>query len=565
MSLYHIGLSTTGHDPAVAIANAEGKIIFAEAIERFLQDKRAWGAAPDQLNHLKPILKKIITEDPAAEFQIATTWSQSKEELPIEYSDCFIQHSVIEWMKILHQQQQKFAGHNLKYISEQRTREKIFRFDHHLCHATNAIYSSPFNEAACLVLDGEGEVGAATLYHWKEGNLKRIWRSWGPGSMGAFYAWLTELCGFSSIAGEEWKVMGLAAYGNINLTWYDLLTSVLKIENGRILWADKEKLNKIIQYFESNVSFKGKPYRESADLAATAQAAYSYYSTHILQDVYSQIESDNLILCGGCALNSAFNGTILSKTPFKAVHVPSAPADDGNAIGAAIQSWRKTELECSKQTFLPFNQNSPYLGSTPGKIDTKQLADYASPYSVVKCESNGIKEVASLLAQGKIIGIMRGAAEFGPRALGNRSILADPRNPDMKSKINEIVKGRESYRPFAPIISEEKVSDWFENAQPSPYMSFTLKWKVEKRSLVPAVVHQDNTGRLQTLSEDTTPWLKGLVDAFEELTDVPILLNTSFNVMGKPIIHTVNDALAVLLTTGLDAVLINNVLIKGSR
>ncbi|WP_257326814.1 carbamoyltransferase family protein [Pseudoalteromonas rhizosphaerae] len=565
MSLYNIGLSTTGHDPAVAIANAEGKIIFAEATERFLQDKRAWGAVPDQLNHLKPILQKIIEEDAAAEFQIATTWSQSKGELPIEYSDCFIQRSVIEWMKSLHQQQQEFAGNNLKYISAQRTRQNIFRFDHHLCHATNATYSAPFNEAACLVLDGEGEVGAAALYHWKDGELKRIWRSWGPGSVGAFYAWLTELCGFSSTAGEEWKVMGLAAYGEVNSTWYDRLTSVLKIENGRILWADGEKLNDIIQYFESNVSFRGKPYSESAELAATAQAAYAYYVKKILQDIYLQVGSDNLILCGGCALNSAFNGTILSETSFKAVHVPSAPADDGNAIGAAILSWKKTESENGRQTSLPFNQSSPYLGSTPEKINIKKLADYAFPYAVINCESDGVKEVASLLAEGKIIGVMRGAAEFGPRALGNRSILADPRSPDMKNRINAIVKGREAYRPFAPVISAEKTPEWFENAQPSPYMSFTLKWKTEKLSLVPAVVHQDHTGRLQTLTEHTTPWLKALVDAFEELTHVPILLNTSFNVMGKPIVHTINDALAVLSTTGLDAVLIDNVLIKGQR
>ncbi|NLU96904.1 carbamoyl transferase [Marinomonas sp. UCMA 3892] len=565
MSLYHVGLSTTGHDPAVAIANAEGKIIFAEATERFLQDKRAWGAVPDQLNHLKPIFQKIIEDDADAEFQIATTWSQSKGELPIEYSDCFIQRSVIDWMKSLHQQQQVFAGNNLKYISAQRVRQNIFRFDHHLCHATNAAYSAPFSEAACLVLDGEGEVGAAALYYWKDGDLKRNWRSWGPGSVGAFYAWLTELCGFSSIAGEEWKVMGLAAYGIVNSTWYDRLTSVLKIESGRILWADREKLNDIIQYFESNVSFRGKPYAESAELAATAQAAYAFYVKKILLDIYLQIGSENLILCGGCALNSAFNGTILSETSFKAVHVPFAPADDGNAIGAAILSWKKTEFENGKQVSLPFNQSSPYLGSVPEKINIKKLSDYAFPYTVAKCESDGVKEVASLLAEGKIIGVMRGAAEFGPRALGNRSILADPRSPDMKNRINAIVKGREAYRPFAPIISVEKAPEWFENAQSSPYMSFTLKWKTDKLSLVPAVVHQDHTGRLQTLTEHTTPWLKALVDAFEELTHVPILLNTSFNVMGKPIVHTINDALAVLSTTGLDAVLIDNILIKGLR
>jgi carbamoyltransferase len=563
MSLYHIGLSTTGHDPAVAIANVKGKIIFAEATERFLQDKRGWGAMPDHLNHLKPILKSIIANDQDAEFQIATSWSQTKATLPVEYHDIFIQSSMMQWMKFIHSWQQEMAGVNIKYIAGDRIFEPIQRFDHHLCHAVNAVYSAPFEKAACLVLDGEGEVGAACLYQWQGGQLKRLWRSWGPGSIGAFYAWLTELCGFSTTAGEEWKVMGLAAYGEVNPQWFEKLCSLLEIEDGRIRWTATERLSDIINHFESSVSYKGKHYTVSADLAATAQAAYSHLVKQILQDVYRQTHCENLILTGGCALNSAFNGTIVQDTPFKAVHVPSAPADDGNAIGAAILSWHHSELEKDAEAKLPYDNSIPYLGTAPTKFDIKALTEYSAPFTVTECESDGVKEVSSLLGEGKIIGVMRGPAEFGPRALGNRSILADPRSPDMKARINAIVKGREAYRPFAPVIVEDKVAQWFETAQPSPYMSFTLKWKAEKLSSVPAVVHKDNTGRLQTLTEKTNPWFKSLLDAFEEQTGMPILLNTSFNVMGKPIVHTVNDAIAVLLTTGLDAVLIDNVLICG--
>lgn len=583
MSLYCIGLSTTGHDPAVAIANPSGKIIFAESTERFLQDKRAWGAMPDQPSHLRPIINGIIAGDPAAEFQVATSWSRTKAELPYEQSDSLLDISLIQWMTSLQEQQQAFAGNNLRYIAGERMRSDVWRLDHHLCHAANAVYSAPFDDAACLVLDGEGEIGAATLFRWQNGRLARKWRSWGPGSLGAFYAWLTELCGFNSVAGEEWKVMGLAAYGTPNSDWVAKLTQTLIIEDGRIQWIDRDALREITDYFDTHVCYQGKPYLEAADLAASAQAAYSHFAQKILADVYQQTQCTNLILSGGCALNSSFNGTILAVSPFTQVHVPSAPADDGNAIGAALLAWQKSQASQSSQTKytdkdqpesstaptktllksgLPWNHASPYLGSSPSQKDIANLQQYAAPYQVTVCDNDAIAEVAALLAAGKIIGVMRGAAEFGPRALGNRSILADPRDPQMKQNINEIVKGREGYRPFAPVIPEQYVSEWIAQAQPSPYMSFALPWQANKQHLVPAVVHEDGTGRLQTLTDNTAPWLKALTEAFGELTNVPVLLNTSFNVMGKPIIHSVNDAVSVLMTTGLDAVLIENTLIS---
>lgn len=564
MSTYCIGLSTTGHDPAVAIANPQGKIIFAEATERFLQDKRGWGAVPDQINHLRPVIDQILQEDPLAQFQVATTWSRAKAELPVEHEDSFLDASFIQWMVSLQAQQQATAGQNLQYLLKDRMRESIWRFDHHLCHATNAVHSAPFDDAACLIIDGEGEVGAATLLRWQNGLLKRKWRSWGPGSLGSFYGWLTELCGFSCVAGEEWKVMGLAAYGSANPEWVAKLSTMLLIKDGRVQWNERDELKTTMEYFATHVNFKGKHYLEAADLAASAQAAYSGYAEKILHDIHEQTQCDNLILGGGCALNSAFNGTIISNTPFKRVHVPSAPADDGNAIGAALLAWQKlqgTNTDGGKAA-LPWDQASAYLGSRPKPKEVAALEKYATPFHVQRCDQQAIPAVAAMLAEGKIIGVMRGAAEFGPRALGNRSILADPRHPEMKAKINAIVKGREAYRPFAPVIPEQCVADWFETPQHSAYMSFALAWKASQREKVPAVVHEDGTGRLQTLTDATAPWLKALVECFAEMTDVPVLLNTSFNVMGKPIVHSVNDALSVLMTTGLDAVLIEDTLVS---
>jgi carbamoyltransferase len=554
-------MSSTGHDPAVAIVDPQGQVVFAEATERFLQDKRAWGAMPDQINHIKAVLDKIIAQDSSAQFQLATTWVSDKSALGIDYKDDFIPKHTIKWMAGLHEQQQAFAGHNIKYALGKKANDSIWKFDHHLCHAASAVYSAPFDNAACVILDGEGEVGSASLFKWSQGSLKREWRSWGPGSLGSFYAWLTDLCGFSSVKGEEWKVMGLAAYGKPNLEWVSKLSSILEICDGRIRWSERQHMESIRMYFESNVSFQNKPYMEAADLAASAQEAYSFYARQILNDVYSQTKNPNLILSGGCALNSAFNGTILATTPFENVHVPSAPADDGNAIGAAILAWHKSSALAGRDVTLPFNQVSPYLGTAIVNLDNNNLQQTAKPCVVTQCETDGAKEVAQLLATGSIVGVMHDAAEFGPRALGNRSILADPRSPEMKVKINALVKGREAYRPFAPVIPLAQVSDWFEQSQPSPYMSFTLRWKTHKKSQVPAVVHEDGTGRLQTVNDETAPWLNGVVNHFAAITGVPVLLNTSFNVMGKPIVHSVNDALSVFLTTGLDAVLIGRVLI----
>ncbi|MDP5143069.1 carbamoyltransferase family protein [Rheinheimera baltica] len=565
MSNYFVGLSTTGHDPAFAIVNDQGKVILAEATERFLQDKRAWGAMPDQLNHISPVFERILADDPAAQFQIATSWQAAKTDTIANPQDAFISSQVIDWMASLQKQQQEYAGQNIYYVLGDRVSESVWRFDHHLCHAANAIYSAPFDNAACVILDGEGEVGAASLFTWSDGKIKRIWRSWGPGSLGAFYAWLTELCGFSSVKGEEWKVMGLAAFGKPDQEWVNRLSNLLEIADGRIHWGNRSLLAETIPFFESSVSFKNKPYMEAANLAASAQAAFSLYAQKILADVYVQSRSDNLILAGGCALNSAFNGTIIKTTPFKKVHVPSAPADDGNAVGAALLAWQKATSESGRDAAIPHNQYGVYLGSQPFGAQIDKIFSNAGAYHARYCDGDGAKEVALLLAQGKIIGVMRGAAEFGPRSLGNRSILADPRSPEMKAKINAVIKGRESYRPFAPVIPLEKVADWFVDPQPSPYMSFTLKWKYPECEQVPAVVHQDGTGRLQTLTTETAPWLKSVTEYFGELTGVPILLNTSFNVMGKPIVHSVNDALSVFMTSGLDAVLIGTLLLTKEK
>lgn len=555
MSRYYIGLSTSGHDPSFAIVDSLGDVLFAEATERYLQDKRAYGCLPDHKAHIESFLSELIRKDPKAEFKVSCSWKNVKADLDVEISDALMPANIGEWLRSLQAMVRSNAGVNIKMLGKERVLKDLSSFDHHLCHAAAAVFSAPFDHAACLVLDGEGEVGSASLFEWKNGALKRVWRSWGPGSLGTFYSTLTELCGFDSVKGEEWKVMGLAAYGEPREELLNLLRQLITIENGKPVLGFQNDLASVMRQLHAHSRSKNDPVMNAADLAASGQIVYSELANKIIEKILPRYS--RLILTGGCALNSSFNGTILKNYAFEAVHVPCAPADDGNSLGAALLAWQEEHPHES----LPFHHTSPFLGSG---VDLQQLENVTkhTPLSVKRLDDDATDFIAEKLAAGKIIGIMRGRAEFGPRALGNRSILADPRAADMKQRMNEIVKGREGYRPFAPVIPAEETEKWFETSQACPYMSYTLPWRDDVKHLVPAVVHYDGTGRLQTVDETNYPWLHRLTRSFEKITGIPVLLNTSFNIMGKPIIHSVNDAISILHMTGLNAVLIENVYIE---
>lgn len=557
MAQYHLGLSTSGHDPAFAIVDETGHVVFAEATERFVQDKRAWGIAPDHVNHLESALAAIGFDSRTDALQVATSWKHVKADVPVQLSNVLLPASDGLWLRELQSAAQARAGATLLRLCVSPTMPEVRRFDHHLCHAVSATVFAPARDAACLVIDGEGEVGAVSLFDLRDRRIRRRWRSWGPGSLGTFYAWLTTLCGFDWRLGEEWKVMGLAAFGQPRSDLKQMLASVLSVDKGRLRFADNSVL---IEAHETLCQFArtgGAPILQAADLAASGQAVFADLTDQILATCLEGADG-TLILSGGCALNSSYNGTIVGRTGFDRVFVPPAPADDGNAIGAAVLSW----MQSTGETRIPVSGGSAYLGSSPAPKAVARLSHLRGLGHVRDISGDSAGQIAKLLAAGKIVGVMRGRAEFGPRALGNRSILADPRRDDMKDRINRDVKGREPYRPFAPVIAEDHVSDWFERPQPSPYMSVALPWRAAGKARVPAVVHQDGTGRLQTVSQTNAPWMHDLTQALGTLTGVPVLLNTSFNVMGKPIVHSVEDALAVFATSGLDAVLIDDHLIE---
>jgi carbamoyltransferase len=431
-------------------------------------------------------------------------------------------------------------------------------FQHHLAHAANGCYTSPFEDAACMVVDGQGEGGSISYYEYRGGRLRLVERMRGPQSLGLLYGLCTELCGFDPRRGEDWKMMGLAPYGSLDPEVHRSLRSLVRMNGLTFRYPSAAEVRRWVTGMHRWARPDGADAMSVADLAHTAQHFYAEVMDQLLGNFYSMGISDNLVLAGGCALNSSYNGRIVGRTGFTRLHVPSAPADDGNALGAAFLAYHGDHPEAGP----PGRVGSPYLGSTISARALENLVRLGRLASTRHCPGTVHAEAARLLAEGKVVGWIQGRAEFGPRALGNRSILADPRRPDVKEQINSIVKFREPFRPFAPSILDAYGCDYFEGYQTSPYMERTLVWKEGVRASVPGVVHVDGTGRLHSVRRDWNERLHSLLSAFYERTGVPVLLNTSFNVIGKPIVHTLEEALGLFCTTAMDALVVEDYVIE---
>ncbi|MCI0655419.1 MAG: nodulation protein nolNO [Methylococcaceae bacterium] len=572
---YFIGLSVTYHDPAIAIVDCSRNILFAEATERHLQLKRALNCEPDSLYRIVELLQDYC---PAAQrFHIGFNWLRSRPfyEHFCSAADYFTPQGLLrprfakrstffEKYKIFHMLACQThaisrAGINIARMVREAfpSVELNFRhFDHHLTHAAFACYASPFAEADCVVVDSYGEHGSLAFYRYREGRLSLYRQAEGIESLGFFYMKLTELCGFNWIKGEEWKVMGLAAYGSFDDGVYKLFRSMVQVDDLGL----KQRLPEMRRGMELlERQFRGCRPMEAADLAYTGQYFFAELMLGLLENFRSLGFSENLVLCGGCALNSSFNGQIAERSGYCRLYIPPAPADDGTAVGAAVLACDRVFGDLRKSNPEPM---SPYLGSTASAECLQRLVRFGAGFKIKHLRGDLARETAKLLSEGRLIGWMQGRAEFGPRALGNRSILADPRRAEMKHKINSMVKFREEFRPFAPAILHEFGEQYFENYVETPYMERALRFRAEACDRVPAVVHVDHTGRLQTVKREWNAPFHDLLQAFHRITDVPVLLNTSFNVMGKPIIHTVEDALGVFLTTGLDALVIGDYLLS---
>ena len=579
MVTYYIGLAATLHDSALAILAPSGEVLFAEATERSLQNKRAYNCPPDDLVRIPRLIKEWC--EPGAELVAAVSWSRAYlnqlNMMSISFQSNmhtkYWKEDEINWplpspeaLAIGLRNSLSQAGLNLSSTWSISNPVTIRGYNHHLSHAAAAAFTSPFEECVVAVVDGYGEMCSTGFFHFKKGSLYPLGEKTKhvglareeTASLGLYYGRLCALCGFDPIKGEEWKVMGLAPYGKHDSELYALLkplirTNGLRLESG---CSYDETLRRLKQ-LRSLARLPGAPPLEIADLAFTGHLLFEEIMAELLNELYSYGLSDNLALAGGCALNSSWNGKIVASTGFKHLYVPSAPGDDGNAIGAAYLAWS----EDHPGEFISQRFQTPYLGSSLVGKSFEHMQRF-SGLEIDRDPHDLPERVSALLEEGKIIGWLQGRAEFGPRALGNRSILADPRPSDMKDRINDRVKFREDFRPFAPSILDEWGETYFQDYQASPYMERTLRWRPEVAKHVPSVVHIDGTGRLQSVRREWNPRFYDLLQAFYRRTGVPVLLNTSFNVMDKPIAHSVEDALGTFYTTGLDALVIEDLLIE---
>ena len=592
-----IGLACSLHDPAIAIVNARGEVAFAESAERHLQEKRAFGAMPDAFFRIPDLIEQYC--DPGADVVVARTWSSAfQREQPARLGHTVrrleqARRRAKRWPWLRRRffgdvdaqlldaalgelaAQARYIGQSIRRYAttgaalEYHCRSEFGRLkrrvafvdcEHHASHAWYACLASPFDNAICAVIDGEGEGRASTFYRYEGGRVTElpVRRSRYETSLGALYSFVTDLCGFDSWRGEEWKLMGLASYGTPRADYVAKLRELIAVD-GLLTVMPQRSHARSLGGFANLLALKrkpGQPALEFADLARSMQQVFADVMLEVLRNLRAQFGGDHLVYTGGCALNSAFNGDIAGGSGFRDVYVPSAPADNGNAIGAALMAFSRDGRATAARPGA-----SSYLGSTMTGKGLSRLLQFSGLEISTLDEATLCATVAALLADGHIVGWVQGRAEFGPRALGNRSILADPRSPDVKERINALVKFREEFRPFAPSILAEHGPDYFQDFQPSPYMERTLRFRDEVLDRVPGVVHVDRTGRVQTVTAGENPRYHRLISAFHALTGVPVLLNTSFNVMGKPIAHGVEDAVSVFYTSGIDVLVIENHLI----
>jgi carbamoyltransferase len=546
------------HDSAACIAR-DGEVIFAIAEERLSRRKHDEtfpllsiqacldfaGVRAEDVDFVCagwPHLSSVVAHD----LKCLLTRAQ-----PANYM------SVASWLKLFVSSITRRNG-TREYTQRFRGSKTRFRFvDHHRAHAISAYGFSGFEDATVLVLDGRGAWEATSLWHGRDGHLEHVWTIPYPNSLGLFYAKFTQYLGFTPYS-DEWKVMGLAPYGHpgIDLEYFlDLTESPYQVASKLFLQED----SKCAAAMEARLGPSRAPESEIDDrhknIAFAVQDMCEQAMTSLASSAVAKTGSRNLCLAGGVALNSKANGKILASGIVDQIFVQPAAGDDGVCLGAALAPC----LENGGR--LPIRKmRHAYLGveSSDAEIE-KVLQTY-------KIRAERVPDpapvAAEMLANGKILGWFQGRMEFGPRALGSRSILADPRDPEMNAKVNNAVKFREWWRPFAPSILAERAGEYLESATDSPFMVLTAQVRPEKRHAIPSVTHVDGSARPQTVERDVNPLYWRVIDEFARRTGVPVIMNTSFNLRGEPIVCTPTDAIRTFFSSGMDALVIGNFVVK---
>ena len=465
--------------------------------------------------------------------------------------------------------------------------KKIKFSEHHYSHAASAFYPSPFDEAIILTLDGVGEWATTTVAHGKDNQITMLKEIHFPHSLGLLYSAFTYYTGFKVNSGE-YKVMGLAPYGK-PIYKELILNNLINLKEDGSFRLNMNYFNFATGLTMTNKKFNdlfGQPARKKEDelltqfhmdIASSIQAVTEEVVLRLTKDIAKEYNVKNLCMAGGVALNCVANGKILKNKVFENIWVQPAAGDAGGSLGAALAYWYQ-ELNNKRSVNLEDSMNGSYLGPKyENNIIEKELKLLKAEFKKLS-EDEIIDLLAKELSEEKTVGWFQGRMEFGPRALGGRSILADPRSAKMQKELNLKVKFRESFRPFAPSILAEEVGNWFEMNEPSPYMLLVANIKKEnqiamssnqenlfgieklniKRSNIPAVTHVDYSARIQTVHKKTNPRYHKLIKKFNELTKCPILVNTSFNIRGEPIVSSVEDAFRCFMGTNLDILVIED-------
>lgn len=547
--MYTLGINAAYHDPSACIVR-NGHLLAAAEEERFTHIKH--GKRPIPFTAYELPFNAVDYCLRAAGIHISEVDHIAYSFDPEKFSGCS------EWDPLFrtfivnapgqladgypHHLQKRFAG-------EKAHPEKWHFVGHHIAHAASAFLPSPYQHAAVLTIDGRGEHATTSYYLGKKTTLTLISEVDMPHSLGLLYEEVTTWLGFLH-SSDEYKVMALASYGRP--VYLDKFRSIIDVKNdGSYIIHDHD-----LETLFGPARKRGGPLtQDHFDIAHSLQKVLEETVLKLVHWLYETTGEDNLCLAGGVALNCVLNAAIRDRGPFKNIWVQPAAGDAGTALGAALWVDAAQRSDADRE----FRMDHAYWGPAFDDEEIERFLQWTKvPYRRL---DNIAKETAAILAEDKVIGWYQGRMEFGPRALGSRSILASPINPTMQTRLNEI-KDREDFRPVAPVVLEEDAAQWFENAGESAFMLFVNNVRPEHSDRIPAVRHVDGTARIQTVRRDQHEQYYDLLLEFKKLTGVPVLVNTSFNTRGEPIVCTPRDAVECFWTSPFDALVINSFLLE---
>ena len=566
--MYSLGISCYYHDSAAAILK-DGHVVAAVEEERFSRKKfddgfprmaidwclKEAGITPEQINSVAFYDKPVLKFERLLDNYIAVAPRGLYSFLNV----------IPKWLHKRLWIKEEIKKHIRGYQGD------IIFPEHHMSHAAHTFFTSPFDEAAILTVDGVGEWSTTSFGSAENTSVKLTNDIRWPHSIGMFYSAFTYFLGFKVNEGE-YKLMGLSAYGKPK--YYDLiLNEILDVKNDGSLHLNLKYFAFTYDKVMTNQKFAelfGIPRREENvkaeqihyDIAASAQKVLEDIMLKMVNHVHKKTGMKNLCLGGGVALNGVANYRILKEGPFESVHIPPSPGDGGSAIGCAQYLYyiHKKQRRIIVQDHAKRIQENVYVGPSFSNDEIKSFLEENNIDYEYLTREQLLQTTAKLISEQNVVGWYQGKIEWGPRALGNRSILADPRDSKMKDILNEKIKHRELFRPFAPSILEEYASEYFDLTIPSPYMLFVAK--VKKPDKIPAVTHVDGTGRLQTVSREANPLYYDLINDFYKITGVPVVVNTSMNVRGEPIVNTPEQAYAMIIKTEMDYIMMGNYMIQ---